>query len=256
MKRYFLSCVAKAFLIGMMVHGNAYAQGLAGQWNVMVPIYTNATMGNLMIDGARRAQGAAQSGKSYPVQQGSEFTSSSGNNFASADSWSVGTDVAISDQIREQYFNTVRQHYAANVAAHIMETYTKTPVRNAFLQAAGPYGLKDSDFRDVTTAYYVIGWLAANQAPNPTQAQVSSARTQIWSLLEANPLGLDARNRQIAAEQMMYEITSIAYARGEGEANRDRAGLARMASSTQAAFSKQGVDMMRLKLTNNGFEAR
>jgi hypothetical protein len=106
------------------------------------------------------------------------------------------------------------------------------------------------------TAYLVAGWMVANQAPVPTKAQVRGVWQQVARAMEANPPAGSVTERQIAAEQMMYDLVLIVAANTEGQQTRDTAGLTHLARETAAAYRVRGVDLQHISLTEAGFEPR
>jgi hypothetical protein len=229
----------------------AHAGSLAAPWATVTPIYTNTAIGLLMIDSARQAQRIAEG------QPGHAPPGSGGGAAAPRQaSFDIGSDTAVSARVKAQYLNSLRGANDAQTVASIATTFEQLPVRRAYLEAAGPYRLSDRDLRDVATAYLVTAWMTANRAPLPSLAQVQAVRRQFGASLESHPPAGDAAQRQAVAEQMMYELVSMIYARQDGERAHNAQSLARLADLTDAGFRSQHIELRALTLTERGFAKR
>ena len=230
----------------------AAAQGLAAVPNTMAPIYMNSAIGLIGIDAARRANEAQARRAARP---GAETARPAGPAAAVVPGgFGIGTDPAVSDQVRDQFFARFRS--AGQTAQAVAALYTVRPVRQAFLDAAAPYGLTDTDMRDVTTAHFVTAWMIVNGAPPPTRAQVQGVRAQVAARMEISRPPAGARERQMAAEQMMYDVTAMLYAReaasrtGTPEAGRQ------LSAQTAESYVRRGFDLRKVALTDRGFVPR
>ncbi|CEJ14095.1 hypothetical protein BN1110_04422 [bacterium YEK0313] len=230
----------------------AGAQGLAAVPNTMAPIYMNSAIGLIGIDAARRANEAQARRAARP---GAEAVRPAAPAVAAVPgAFAIGTDPQVSDQARDQFF--ARFGSAGQAARAVAALYTARPVRQAFLAAAAPYGLTDADMRDVTTAHFVTAWTIVNGAPPPTRAQVQGVRAQVAARMETSRPPAAARERQMAAEQMMYDVTAMLYAQeaaartGTPEAGRQ------LAAQTAESYVRRGFDLRRVALTDRGFVPR
>lgn len=170
--------------------------------------------------------------------------------------YSVGSDPGVSDQMLAEFLNTVRAGGGDGTAVSVAEVFRQKPVRAAFREAAGPYGLSDQDLRDALTGFLVMGWLVANEVGLPTTAQVQGVRRQVDAALSQKPLAADARQRQVLAEYMMYRVVALIYARQEGQQTGNAQALRQMADQTAAAFLAQNMDLRGMVLTDQGFAPR
>lgn len=233
------------------------AGNLAAVPALMTPIYMNSSIQYGMIDATRRSLQAQSDRRGAPPPRVAASTANTGMPAASRASYDVPADAAVSQMMAERYLDNVRRHYDPQSASTIAQTFADKPVRSAYREAAGPYGLSERDLRDVTTAWLVTSWMVVNQAPLPTRSQVQAVRTQLGDWFAGKPLNVDARQRQIEAEDMMYQLVSLIYARQEGEQAGDRDGLARLADATTRALQQQrNLDLRRMRLTDAGFGPR
>lgn len=233
----------------------AGAQGLAAVPNTMAPIYMNSTIGLIGIDAARRAneaQARRSAGNAAPVARRPGPATAA----ADAGPFGIGIDQAISDRARDQFFARFRGSGEGATAEAVVTLYTLRPVRQAFLTAAAPYGLSDRDMRDIVTAHFVTGWMIVNGAQAPTRAQVQGVRGQVAASMESRRPPATAGERQLAAEQMMYDVTAMLYAyEAAGQAGQADA-RAQLSTQTAESYVRRGFDLRKVALTDRGFVPR
>ena len=230
----------------------AGAQGLAAVPNTMAPIYMNSAIGLIGIDAARRANEAQARRTARP---GAEAVRPAAPAVAPVPgAFAIGTDPAVSDQARDQFFARFRS--AGQAGPAVVALYTARPVRQAFLAAAAPYGLTDADMRDVTTAHFVTAWMIVNGAPPPTRAQVQGVRAQVAARMEISRPPAVARERQMAAEQMMYDVTAMLYALEAASQASQAEARAQLSAQTAESYVRRGFDLRKVALTDRGFVPR
>lgn len=231
----------------------AGAQGLAAVPNTMAPIYMNSAIGLIGIDAARRAneaQARRSTGNAAPVVRQPGWVA------ADAGPFGIGTDQAISDRARDQFFARFRGSGEGATAEAVVRLYTLRPVRQAFLAAAAPYGLSDRDMRDIVTAHFVTGWMIVNGAAAPTRAQVQGVRTQVAASMESRRPPATAGERQLAAEQMMYDVTAMLYAYEAAAQAGQADARAQLSAQTAESYVRRGFDLRKVGLTDRGFVPR
>lgn len=168
----------------------------------------------------------------------------------------VRFDPAVSVEARRDFLDSVRRRNSERVVNAIAAEFDRKDVRRAFRDEAGPYGLRGDDYGDVFAAYMVTMWLVANQAPLPDVGAVRAVNEQAHEVLAYNGLQGSRRERQLAAEGMMYELVSAIYARQEAERVGDTATLDRMARLARAKFMKSGMDLQAMVISDAGMVRR
>ena len=150
----------------------------------------------------------------------------------------VRYDATVSEQMQREYLANLAKN-AGPKAADTFAAYFRThPVHSQFDIAAGPYGLRRDNLVDVTTAYFVVMWTAANQAALPTRAQVDGVRQQFLHGMGAVKDFPDAmERRQQVAEMMMYKLVAMILLREEAQRANNQAVLQQLADSAPAAAS-------------------
>ena len=164
----------------------------------------------------------------------------------------VGHDPNVSNELRGEVLSNIEHAAGADAARKIDRMLGD--IQGTFAHAVSPYGLRNSDFGDVMSAYLVVMWMAANeQTALPPVSQVQGVRAQMRNLYStgAQPPA-DARQRQLVAEALMYETCLAIGTRESGNAQAIR----NMADSAQRKLAKNGFDMRNLALTDAGLTPR
>ncbi|HEY0179232.1 MAG TPA: hypothetical protein VGC30_06325 [Dokdonella sp.] len=160
----------------------------------------------------------------------------------------VGRDPRVSAQVWKGFIDGIRERSGADVADRVSATFRRKDVRSAFDEAARPYGLRSDDYGDVFAGYLVTLWMTANQAPLPGVREVRSVDGQVHGYLACSGVPADPRQRQLQAEQMMYEVVATIYARQEAERSGNRRALADMAANAQRNFLAHGLNLQAMTL--------
>lgn len=242
-----------ALMAGLAASPAAWGQGLAAVPNTMAPIYMNTTIGLIGIDAARRANEVQARRQAAGVPAAARQAGPSVAAPADPGPFGIGADQAVSDHARDQFFARFRSSGGGDTAEAVVTLYTLRPVRQAFLAAAAPYGLSDRDMRDIVTAHFVTGWMIVNGAAAPTLAQVRGVRAQVAAHMETSRPPAAAGVRQLAAEQMMYDVTAMLYAY---EAAGQTDARAQLAAQTAESYVRRGFDLRKVALTDRGFVPR
>ena len=163
----------------------------------------------------------------------------------------VRYDPAVSRATERDYLANLEKNVGPKAAQAFGAYFAKKPVHSQFDIAAGPYGLRNDDLADVATAYFVVMWMAANQAPLPTRSQVDGVRRQLGQGIGmAVSLPTGAKQRQQMAETMMYKLVSTILLREEAQRAGNDGVLKQLA---QAAQRDSGMDLRNTRLTRAGF---
>ncbi|BBA35315.1 hypothetical protein sS8_3377 [Methylocaldum marinum] len=169
----------------------------------------------------------------------------------------VRFDPAISREVRDEYIASIERSSGTRAARSLGRYYASNDVHALLRKAVSPYGLRIDDFGDVTTAYFAVMWMTANDAPLPGVDEVSGLRMQTHAALaDRGRVPDDAVRRQRVAESLMYQTVTLIRVRETAQAAGNRDFLAQLADSAQDAMARQGVDLRALALTDAGFRPR
>src|SRR5688572_18565717 len=90
----------------------------------------------------------------------------------------VSFDPDVSRAVREEYIAAIERTSGAKAARGLDDYYEANDVHALLRKAVAPYGLRADDLGDVTTAWLVVMWMTANQAPLPAVEAVQGVREQ------------------------------------------------------------------------------
>lgn len=167
--------------------------------------------------------------------------------------FSVRFDDAVSRDARRDYIAEVERSSGRDAARALDAWYDQHDARALLGEAMAPYGLRGDDFGDITTAWLVVMWSIANQAPLPSAESVQAVRAQTRASLFDNG-GVPARadTRQRTLEALVYQTVTLMQARASAEAAGDAAYLDALADSAQASMQRQRVDLRATAMTDAG----
>ena len=138
------------------------------------------------------------------------------------------------------------------VAQQLASELAKHDFARVYAALVTPFGLRSDDAVDVVTAYTVLGYLIANGAPDPSPAAVRAVRSRVAGGLVSDPRV--SRQRGALAEEL--KIMFVTLHSGWQSARREGSSAA-YANSTAQLFNQQaGVDLRRVRLTDQGFVPR
>lgn len=163
-------------------------------------------------------------------------------------SLAVAHDRDVSAAAWKGYINGVRARSGATTANEIRGVFRSRDVRANFNEMVGPFGLHADDYGDVLSAYVIALWMVANQAPVPNVVQVQTVNGQVHGQLARKPPTGSARQLQMQAEQMMYEVVATIHARQTAERSGNLRALADMAAVAQRSFLARGLDLQGMVL--------
>ncbi|RYD14818.1 MAG: hypothetical protein EOP90_11140 [Lysobacteraceae bacterium] len=171
--------------------------------------------------------------------------------------FSVQFDAGVSRDARADYIADVERSSGIQAARALDAWYDRHDAHALLRDAMAPYALRGDDFADVTTAWLVVMWSIANQAPMPSPESVQAVRMQTRaSLLDKGRVPERAAERQRALEALVYQTVTLMHARDSAVANGDAAYLAELADSAQAGMRRQHFDLRAMAMTDAGLERR
>lgn len=168
----------------------------------------------------------------------------------------VRYEPSVSHQVEREYLASLSRRAGPPAAERFGEYFRTHPLHGQFATAAGPYGLRKDDLADVTAAYFTVMWMAANDAPLPTRAQVAGVRRQVGTLLSApGAVPADMAQRQRLAESLMYKLVSMILLREDAQRSGDHKALRDLAI-VAARETGKGFDLKALQLNEQGLVPR
>ncbi|WP_260703236.1 DUF6683 family protein [Edaphobacter flagellatus] len=167
--------------------------------------------------------------------------------------WAVGRNPGLSRQVRDEVIGNLARS-KGEPAARKVDAYLGD-IQTTFHKMVAPYGLRNDNLIDVLTAYMVVMWMSANrQTALPSVAQVQGARQQLRGIYAQPGHEIaDASQRQLMAEDVMYQTCMAVATREEAVSHRRPELLDTLATQARASTANAGLDMQRLQLTNRGF---
>ena len=125
-----------------------------------------------------------------------------------------------------------------------------------FDQTFGPLGLRRDNLADTMAAYWLAMWTVIHDKPLGTPVQASAVRRQVLPRIQASPLAKDPRKRQMMGEAMLYEATIGLSVYRDAKANEQELQLRQMAKNAKKNVKKKGIDLARMRLTDQGMRRR
>ncbi|KAB2898832.1 MAG: hypothetical protein F9K31_09010 [Dokdonella sp.] len=168
----------------------------------------------------------------------------------------VRYDSTISREVEREFLAGLGRRSGAAAAERFGAHFRGRPMHGQFAIAADPYGLRKEDLVDVTTAYFTVMWMVANNAPVPAKPQVAGLQRQVRALLEG-PRGVpdDMAERQRLAESLMYKLVTMILLREDAQRTGNTPALRELAAYAQHETGK-GFDLKASRLTAQGFVPR
>lgn len=168
----------------------------------------------------------------------------------------VGNDPAVSRQVRARFVDDVarsqpeaRAQLEAALASDWQAGYAR--------EIARPNRLDPRNLADSHTAYLIASWAVVNGVANIPPRGIAAVRDAVRDDLEGRPeiARLTPAQRQGLAELLNYNTVLVMAQRMRIQRG-DRALQAEAARHYAAQFSRQGVDLAALRLTDDGFITR
>ncbi|HEX7769245.1 MAG TPA: hypothetical protein VF422_04365 [Dokdonella sp.] len=238
-----------------------------------LPFLASAALVVLLIPAAQAQTPAPLTDNVMPLVQGNLFSSAylermkrdassparSANVRARAEAGElvVAFDPIVSRDVREDYIAAIERSSGAQAARGLERYYETHDVHDQLREAIGPYGLRGDDLGDVTTAWLVVMWMIANDAPLPTAAIVQGVRDQTrFALLARGGLPEDGAERQRQLEALAYQTVTLIRARESAQASGNQAFLDQLADSAQSTMRDRHLDLRAMALTEDGLVRR
>nr|WP_314072236.1 DUF6683 family protein [uncultured Roseococcus sp.] len=168
----------------------------------------------------------------------------------------VGNDRAVSRQARARFVDDLvrsqpqaRPQLEAALASDWQAGYAQ--------EIARPNGLDPRNLADSHAAYLIASWAVVNDVATISPRGIAAVRDAIRADLAARPeiAQLTPAQRQGLAELLNYNTVLVMAQRVRIQGG-DRALQAEAARHYAAQFSRQGVDLAALRLTDDGFITR
>ncbi len=170
---------------------------------------------------------------------------------------SITFDPAISAAVRADYVASIARSSGDKAAAGLDGYYRSNDARSLLGKAMAPYGLRTNDFSDITTAYFVVMWMTANDAALPSPQQVRGVQAHMRQvLLDSGSVPARAAQRQRTAESLIYQTVTLLRVRETAQAQGNQGYLSQLADSAQASMAAQRFDLRGLLLTEQGVVQR
>lgn len=121
------------------------------------------------------------------------------------------------------------------------------------------FGLTANDTADAYTAYWILNWMMANEASDPSRADVMAARSQVRQSLAGNTAfrKMSAAGRQEMAEVFIYNFVVQHGAYFDAVRRGDSRLVRRLSDAAQTRFrNEMGVDLRGMSLTDVGFRRK
>lgn len=220
--------------------------------NMMV-MNLNNSQGLQMINNMQRTFDSQNDASRHVVASSRSSSQFAGGASLNDAAWTVGRNPALSRQVRDEVIGNLARAKGES-AAHKVDTYLGD-IQTTFHKMVAPYGLRNDNLIDVMTAYMVVMWMSANrQTALPSVAQVQGVRQQMRGIYgQPGHEIADASQRQLLAEDVMYQTCMAVTTREEAVAHHRPDLLDTLASQAEASTSNAGIQMKQLQLTNRGF---
>jgi hypothetical protein len=164
-------------------------------------------------------------------------------------------DKALSNKLREEFLQDFTKQMSAADVVEIRAMLAQADFVQVFAGYAQLQGLDSGTMEGLMAFWTGQSWAVANQRPLPTPQQYQGIADQLRASLLQTPEWSKMNNeqRQMFFERLAYPLivqkaNYQAYVKqGKSDA------LTRMANATQAGLKQRGLDLQRLRLSDNGF---
>jgi hypothetical protein len=137
----------------------------------------------------------------------------------------------------------------------VRATAEKTDLVQVMAGFAQIEGLDSGTMEGMMALWYGQAWAIANQQPMPSKQQYQGIANQLYTSMQNSPKWSQMNNkqRQEFVEQLAYPliVQKANYQAYLKQGKKDS--IARMSAATQEGLKKIGLDLLNLKLTDNGF---
>ncbi|MEO1575193.1 MAG: DUF6683 family protein, partial [Pseudomonadota bacterium] len=105
-------------------------------------------------------------------------------------------------------------------------------------------------------AYWLAMWTVIHDKPLANETQARAVLRQVLPRIQASPLAGHPKKRQMMGEALLYEATiglSVYY---DAKAGSQELQLRQMARNAKKNVKKKGIDLAKMKLTDQGMRRR
>lgn len=120
----------------------------------------------------------------------------------------------------------------------------------------GPLGLRHDNLADTMAAYWIAMWSVIHDKPLANATQARAVRRQVLPRLQSSPIARSDKKRQLVGEALLYEATIGLSVYQEAKANEQELQLRQMARNAKKNVKKKGIDLARMRLTDQGMRRR
>lgn len=203
-------------------------------------------------------QGVIAMGK--PTLEAGQKRAYSADTKVSLDALEFSTSGKVESATRRKIFESLSQTTSdPAMLEELRKSVDSDAVWNQFDRLLRSFGYSSDNLADVMTAYYVINWEVVNGEDATRHPDgIRAINRALTSTLAASPelQAMSDAEKQEAAEIMAYMATIAGAAKNELRDRGDGAGLADLQSAIRQTVLKQGIDLARLQLTDQGFVSR
>lgn len=164
-------------------------------------------------------------------------------------------DPAVSAQVLAETIDTLAQ--GNPTYRHVVEKELNgRDIPAEFRDTFGPLGLRHDNLADTMAAYWLAMWTVIHDKPLANETQARAVLRQVLPRIQASPLAGNPKKRQMMGEALLYEATIGLSVYNEAKAGAQELQLRQMARNAKKNVKKKGVDLARMKLTDQGMRRR
>lgn len=120
----------------------------------------------------------------------------------------------------------------------------------------GPLGLRHDNLADTMAAYWLAMWSIIHDKPLATSQQASAVLAQVLPRIQTSAQARDPKKRQLMGEALIYESTIGLQVYREAKENKQELQLRQMARNAKKNTRKKGIDLAKMRLTDQGMRRR
>ncbi|PZN94083.1 MAG: hypothetical protein DCF31_10575 [Alphaproteobacteria bacterium] len=142
--------------------------------------------------------------------------------------------------------------------AEYRQIFASTDISRTFDKASQAFGFRSNDIADTMAAYWLVGWVVANDAKDFSPAAARAVRDQVKAgIARTSVAGFSPEKKHRLADEAIFNtlvLTAVFQNKEIGKVS----GLdyRRVSDATQRAFVGFGADLRSLQLTDAGFVKR
>ena len=161
---------------------------------------------------------------------------------------------AVSQEVKRSLVDEVTRARDVEAGRQFEEILARSDVVGDFNRLLARYGYSGTNVADVMTAYFVMSWEVVT-GHDATPAQIKGVNRQMRESILTNGhlLRMGDREKQSAAENMIYQVALSSQSKNELVKKRDAARLGALRDGVAASMRELGFDFRTLSLTDRGF---